>query len=81
MGTPIVDILLVICTTEFSSCLNIVLRGKGLALWEDEALEFICCCCTTAVEGSIPLNEIVIIIATANKMAVADANRFLIEVG
>ncbi|MGB6531307.1 MAG: hypothetical protein WBF33_24635, partial [Candidatus Nitrosopolaris sp.] len=34
-------------------------------------LEFICCCCATAVDG------IVIIIATANMMAVA-SNRFLI---
>ena len=57
MGTPAVGVLLVICTTEFSTCLNIVLRGKGLeeelAFWEDEVLEFIRCCCATAVDGSI----------------------------
>ena len=69
----------------FSTCLNIVLRGKGLGeeelvLWEDEELEFICCCCATAIDGSINLlNGIVIIIATANTMAVA-SNRFLIGV-
>jgi len=72
--------------TEFCSCLNKVLRDKGLegeeelVLWEDEVLEFIRCCCATAVDGSInPLNGIVaIIIATAHTMTVANANRFLI---
>jgi hypothetical protein len=84
LGVAIVGVLLVICTTEFSTCLNIVLRDKGLeeelAFWEDEVLEFIRCCCATAVDGSInPLNGIVaIIIATAHTMAVANANRFLI---
>jgi hypothetical protein len=33
-----VGILLVICTTEFSTCLNIALRGKGL-VEEELALE------------------------------------------
>jgi hypothetical protein len=47
---------LVICTTEFSTCLNIVLRDKGLGeeegllLWEHKILEFCCCCCATAVD-------------------------------
>ena len=66
------------------SCLNIVLRGKGLEVevlefWEeDEVLEFIRCCCATAVDGSInPLN-VVVIIAVAHTIAVANANRFLI---
>jgi hypothetical protein len=75
--------LLVICTTEFCSCLNIVLRDKGLeeeeelVLWEDEVLEFIRCCCVTAVDGSInPFNGIIINPATA--MTVASANSFLI---
>jgi hypothetical protein len=64
--------------------LNILLRDKGLqeeelVLWEEEVLEFIRCCCATAVDGSInPSNGIVIIIATANTTAVATANRFLI---
>jgi hypothetical protein len=76
--------LLVICTTEFSSCLNIVLRDKGLEeeeleLWEDEVLEFISCCSAIAVGGSIsPFNGI-IIINPANTMAVANAIRFLID--
>ena len=85
MGTPI-GILLVICTTEFSTCLNIVLRGKALVeeelvvQEEEEALDFICCCATTAVDVSKNLLDgiVVIIIATANRMAVANANRFLI---
>jgi len=66
--------------------LNIVLRGKGLKVevlefWEDEVLEFIRCCCATAtaIDGSIhPLNGIVVIIATVHRIAVANANRFLI---
>jgi hypothetical protein len=76
LGTLVVGILLLICTTEFSTCLNIVLRDKGLeeeeelVLWE--VLEFICCCCATAVDGIV-----IIIIATANMMAVT-SNRFLI---
>jgi hypothetical protein len=41
--------LLVICTTEFSTCLNIVLRGKGLeeelVLWEDEVLIYLLLLC------------------------------------
>jgi hypothetical protein len=50
--------------------LNIALRGKGLeeelVLWEDEVLEFIRCCCVTAVDGSInPFNGIIINPATA----------------
>ena len=61
-----------------------MLRDKGLEeelLWVDEVLEFIRCCCATAVDGSVnPLNGIVIIIATANTTdgTVANANRFLI---
>ena len=82
MGIPIIGVLVVICTTELSTCLNIVLRGKGLeeelALWEDEVFEFICCCCATAVDESIPLNGIINIIPTAHTIAVANANRFLI---
>jgi len=82
LETPVVGVLLVICTTEFSTCLNIVLRDKGLeeelVPWEEVALEFNCSCCATAVDGSInPLNGIVIIIATANTTAVANANRLL----
>jgi hypothetical protein len=86
LGTPVVGALLVICTTEFSTFLNIVLRDNGLEellLWEDEVLKFICCCpATTAVDGSITtLNGIVIIIIDmANTMAVANANGFLIGV-
>ena len=59
--------------------MNIVLRGKGLGGEAEEVLEFICCCCcATAVDGPKKLlNGIVIIIATANTMAVA-SNRFLI---
>ena len=73
--------MLVICTTEFCSCSNKVLRDKGLedeeVLWEDEVLEFISCCSATAVDGSISsFNGI--IINPANTMAVANANRFLI---
>ena len=67
------------------SCLNIVLRGKGLEVeelvfWEeDEVSEFIRCCCATAVDGSInPLNGIVVIIATEHTIAVENTNRFLI---
>jgi len=81
-------VLLVICTTEFSTCLNIVLRdkglgeGEGLLLWEDKILEFCCCCCCcpTAVDGSINLLNglVIIIIATANTMTITNANRFLI---
>jgi hypothetical protein len=63
-----------------------VLRDKGLTeaeeleFGEDEELEFICCCCATAVDTTINLlNWIVIIIATANTMAVA-SNSFLIGV-
>ncbi|MGB6532520.1 MAG: hypothetical protein WBF33_30845, partial [Candidatus Nitrosopolaris sp.] len=59
-----------------------MLRDKGfeeeLALWEDEVFEFICCVCATVVDGGTPLNGIVIIIATANTIAIANANRFLI---
>ena len=61
-----------------------MLRDKGLeeeelVFCEDEVLEFIRCCCATAVGGSIkPSNGIVIIIATANTTAIATANRFLI---
>ena len=79
-----VGVLLVICTTEFSTCLNIVLRGKGLEVGElifleDEVLEFIRCCCATAIDGSInPLNGIVVIIATEHTIAVENTNRFLI---
>jgi hypothetical protein len=74
--------LLVICTTEFSNCLNIVLRDKGLeeeelVLCEDGVLEFIFYCSATAVDGSIsPFNGI--IINPANTIAVANVNRFLI---
>ena len=66
MERPIIGGLLVICTTEFSSCLNIALRDKGLeeeeiVLWVDEVLDFIRCCCATAVDGSIsPFNGIII---------------------
>jgi hypothetical protein len=67
--------------------LNILLRDKGLeeeelVPCEDEVLEFVCCCCaTTAVDGSINLlNGIVVIIAAAHTMAVANANHFLIGV-
>jgi hypothetical protein len=61
-----------------------VLRDKGLVeeelvLWEDEVLEFICCCSATATDGSInPLNGTIMIIAITNTMAVANANGFLI---
>jgi hypothetical protein len=66
--------------------LNILLRDNGLeeelVLWENEVLEFICCCCATAVDGSIkdPLNGIIIIIVTANTTTVTNANRFLIGI-
>ena len=63
------------------------LRDKGLGEEEvpreDEVLEFTCrCCCATAVDGSINLLNgiVIIIIATANTMAVANANRFLIGI-
>jgi hypothetical protein len=77
----VIGVLLVICTTEFSTFLNILLKDKGLEEgllpWEGE---FIRCCCATAVDGSInPSNGIIIIIATANTTAVAKANRFLIR--
>jgi hypothetical protein len=59
------------------------LRDKGLeedeelVPREDEVLEFIRCCCATAVDESInPLNVLVIIIATANTMTIVSANRF-----
>jgi len=52
------------------------LEEKELVLWEDEVLEFIPCCCATAVDGINPFNGI--IINTANTMAFANANRFLI---
>jgi hypothetical protein len=58
-----------------------VLKGleeEELVLWEGE---FICCvCATTAVCVSITLLNVLvtIIIATTNRMAVANANRFLI---
>jgi hypothetical protein len=89
LETPAVGVLLVICTTEFSVCLNIVLRDKGLEDDEelvpwDEVFELICCSCATAVvdESINLLNEIVIIIiiATANTMTAANTNRFLIGV-
>jgi hypothetical protein len=55
----VVGVLLVICTTEFSTCLNILLRDKGL---EEELVplegEFIRCCCATAVDGSINPSEL-----------------------
>jgi predicted DNA-binding helix-hairpin-helix protein len=64
--------------------LNKVLRDKGLegeeelVLWEDEVLEFIRCCCATAVDESIsPFNGIIINPATA--MAIASTDRFLIS--
>ena len=70
------------------SAVRIVLRDKGLGEelvpWEDEVLEFICCCCcaATAVGVSITLMNVLVItiIATANRMAAAKANRFLIGV-
>jgi hypothetical protein len=75
----VVGVLLVICTTAFSVCLNIVLRDKGLEEllpWEDQ-IEFIGWVCATTAGLSILLNVLVaIIIATANRMAVAPANRF-----
>jgi hypothetical protein len=89
LGTPVViGILLVICTTEFSVCLNIVLRGNGLEEDEElvpreEVFEFICCVCVaTAVGVSITLLDVLvtIIIATTNRMDVANANRFIIGV-
>jgi hypothetical protein len=67
--------------------LNILLRDKGLeeelVLWEDEVLEFIrSVCATTAAGVTITLSNVLVtsIIATANRMAVATANRFLIGV-
>jgi hypothetical protein len=58
--------------------------GEELVPWEDEVLEFICCyCCATTVVGvSITLLNVLVttIIATANRMAAAKANRFLIGV-
>ena len=93
METLVLGVLLVICTTEFSACLYIVLRDKGLVVEElvveelvvreDEVLELICCCCAaTDVDESINLfnGEIIIIIASANTMAVANANRFFIGI-
>jgi hypothetical protein len=82
LGTPVViGILLVICTTEFSTCLNIVFRGNELeVLWKDEVLVFIRCCCATAVDGSSLLNGTVVIIATTNRIPVVNPNRFIIEV-
>jgi hypothetical protein len=89
LGTPVVvGILLVICTTESLTCLYIVLRdkglGEGLVVREDEVFEFICCscCATTAVDVSINLLNgiVIIIIATTNTKAVANANRVLIGV-
>ncbi|MGB6531498.1 MAG: hypothetical protein WBF33_25610 [Candidatus Nitrosopolaris sp.] len=51
--------------------MDILLKDKGLeeelVPWEDEVLEFIRCCCATAVDGSNPLNGNVIIIATAKQ--------------
>jgi len=44
--------------------------------WEDEILEFIRCCCATAVDGSIPLNGIVVITAAAHTTAVTNTNRY-----
>lgn len=50
----------VICITEFSTCLNIVLRGNTVAeeelvsQEEEEVLDFICFCATTAVVVIIP---------------------------
>jgi hypothetical protein len=66
--------------------LNILLRDKGLeeeelVPWEDEILEFNCCVCATTVVVSITLFNVpvTIIIATINSMAVANANRFIME--
>jgi hypothetical protein len=52
LGTPAVGILLLICTTEFSACLNIVLREgleeEELVLWEEDKeqyrLRIVLCC-------------------------------------
>jgi hypothetical protein len=56
-----------------------VLRDGGLAEFvfcEDEILEYIrCCCATTTLDGIVN-----IIIATANTVAVENANRFLIGI-
>ena len=54
-----IGVLLVICTTELFTCLNMLLSVKGLeedeelVFWEDGVVEFICCCCATAGDGSI----------------------------
>jgi hypothetical protein len=56
---------------------------EELVVREDEVLELICCCCAaTDVDESINLfnGEIIIIIASANTMAVANANRFFIGI-
>jgi len=63
--------------------LNIVLRDKGLegeeelVLSEDEVLEFIRCCCATAVDGSISSFNGIIINPT-NTMTVTSTDGFLI---
>jgi hypothetical protein len=54
LETLVLGVLLVICTTEFSACLNMVLRDKGLeedeelVPWE-EVFGFICCSFARAV--------------------------------
>jgi hypothetical protein len=85
LATPAVGDLLVICTTELFTCLNMLLSVKGLedeegVPCEEEVLEFICCvCAATDVGVSInPLYGIVIINAIANTTAVANQNRFVI---
>jgi hypothetical protein len=70
-----VGVLLVICTTELSTCLNMLLSVKGLeedeelVPWDGEVVFIGCVCATTAVGGSITLLNVLvtIIIATANR--------------
>ena len=46
-----------------------------IVFWEDEVLEFIRCCCATAVVGSINPLKVIVVIVAAHTIAVADANR------
>ena len=58
-----------------------MLRDKGLEeelVPKEEVFEFICCVCATVGVSVTLLSVLTIIIATVNRMAVANANRFFI---
>lgn len=84
--------MLVICTTDASACLKMILRGKGVAEEEElvfcwvEAVEFIGSCCllaAIAVSGIVNVLtgiNITVIANTVNILSTLDTNGFLIAI-